>query len=188
MPPVHNSRLPHLRMTRTFNIRKHLRLRQSAHRKRQRLSHQETTPPGEAVSVTDVAASVSLSTYCLRYLLSLHPRSLSETSDHADSPRNIHLYSWISESSNSTSFFPVPGLMIPPILSVRLQHRTYAEGPPFASSHHQNGFASCRLRGLYLKQASQHTRGSLPAWLPHHNPVLPQEASGRLPDNPSVPV
>ena len=137
--------------------------------KRQRLSHQKTTPSSEAVSFANVTASMSLSAYCLCYLLSLHPTSLSEISDHADSPRNTHPYSWISESSNSTSIFPVLGLMITPILSDRLQHRTYAEGPPFASSHHRNVFASCRPRDLYLKQASQHIRGSLPALLPHHN-------------------
>ena len=63
-------------MTRRCNIRKHLRLRQPAPRKRQRLSHQETTPSSAAVSFADVAVSVSLSAYCLRYLLSLRSPSL----------------------------------------------------------------------------------------------------------------
>ena len=68
--------------------------------------------------------------------------------------------------------FPVSGFITLPALPGRLQYHTYAEGPPCASSHLQNGSASCRPLDLYWKQASQHTRGSLPAWLPHHSKVL----------------
>ena len=123
MPPVHNSRLPHPHMTRRCNIRKHLRLRQPAPRKRQRLSHQETTPSSAAVSFADVAVSVSLSAYCLRYLLSLrspslfrdfrflwlslYPHLCSEITDFFDSLYFPHLCSEISDFFDSLNF-PLP--------------------------------------------------------------------------------
>ena len=185
-------------MVRRCNVQKHLRLRQPAHRKRQRLSHQETTPSSEAVSVTDVTASA----YCLCYLLSLrspslvrdfrflwlslYPHLCSEITDFFDSLYFPHLCSEISDFFGSLyipisvlrfqisltlliSLFPVSGCIILPALPDHLRRRTYAEELPFALSHLQNGFASCRPRGLYWKQASRHIRGSLPALLPHHS-------------------
>ena len=165
MPPVHNLRLPHLHTTRICNIRKHLRMRQSAPRKDRgchiRKPHRQVKrcrllmwQPLLIVCVTrSLYVPITVLRFQISFTLFMSPISVTEF--------QISLTLFMS-------LFPVSGFIIPS-LPDRLRRRTYAEELPFASSHHRNGFASCRPRDLYLKQASQHIRGSLPALLPHHN-------------------